>query len=340
MTLELATKALRGYSKTAEPTRVLREARRLLSDLLAQDIDDEPEDGGGPSIRRGTSRDRIVSTTDPEMRHGRKSHSKTFDGYKAAVVVDRESGVILSTDVRAGNAHDREGTVELVSEAAKRAEQPLAEVLGDTAYGDLETRADIEALGAEIVAKVQPGTRKGMFSATDFRIDNQQGIARCPAGNPSIRRNRVKGEDPGWTYVWSRKGCSPCPLRSQCTKSRVKARELTFTEKSETLWRLRKQQKTKKFRQRYRKRVIVEHRLARLVQLGIRQAKYFGSKKVAFQVVLAATVANLGLVAALRSLILAIDATLRGTVLKAARAVRIDVELNIRSKWAPSRPGV
>lgn len=340
VTLELATKALRGYSKTAEPTQALRDARRLLSDLLAQDIDDAPEDGGGPSIRDGTSRDRIVSTTDPEMRHGRKSHSKTFDGYKAAAVVDRESGVILSTDVRAGNVHDREGTAELVSEAAKRAEQPLAEVLGDTAYGDLETRAEIEALGAEIVAKVQPGTRKGMFSAMDFRIDSKRGLAHCPAGQRSIRRNRMKGEDPGWTYMWSRKDCSPCPLRRQCTKSRVKARELTFTKKSEALWRLRKQQKTKKFRQRYRKRVIVEHRLARLVQLGIRQAKYFGSKKVAFQVVLAATVANLGLVAALRSLILAIDATLRGTALNTAHAIRFLGEPDIRSKWAPSRPGL
>ena len=45
------------------------------------------------------------------------------------------------------------------------------------------------------------------------------------------------------------------------------------------------------------RRVVVEHRLARLVQLGIRQAHYFGRVKTKFQLYLAATVANLTLVA-------------------------------------------
>jgi len=92
VTLSLATRALRGYAKDAAPTQALREAQLLLAQLLAQDIDEEPEDGGGPSIRRGTAKDRIVSTTDPEMRHGHKSHSKGFEGYKAAIVAETESG--------------------------------------------------------------------------------------------------------------------------------------------------------------------------------------------------------------------------------------------------------
>ncbi len=41
----------------------------------------------------------------------------------------------------------------------------------------------------------------------------------------------------------------------------------------------------------------MEHRLARLVQLGIRQARYFGRAKTKFQLYLAATVTNLTLVA-------------------------------------------
>jgi hypothetical protein len=48
----------------------------------------------------------------------------------------------------------------------------------------------------------------------------------------------------------------------------------------------------------YRKlRQAVEHRLARLVQLGLRQARYVGRIKTLFQLLLAATVANLTLVA-------------------------------------------
>ncbi len=44
------------------------------------------------------------------------------------------------------------------------------------------------------------------------------------------------------------------------------------------------------------RRVVVEHRLARLVQMGIRQSRYFGRVKTKFQLYLAATVANLTLV--------------------------------------------
>jgi len=297
VTLALATRALRGYAKDAASTQPLREAQRLLAQLLAQDIDEDPEDGGGPQVRRGTAKDRIVSTTDPEMRHGHKNHSKGFEGYKAAIVVDTKSGVVLATDVRAGNVHDREGAADLVAQATERSGQELEEVLGDTAYGDLETRESIEALGAEVIAKAPPGTRKEMFDRRDFQVDTRRGVARCPAGKRSIRRDTVTGNDPGWTYVFSRKDCGPCPLRAKCTKSRSAARAVKITEKTEALWRLRKQQKTKRFRRRYRKRVVVEHRIGRLVQLGVRQARYFGKAKTGFQIALAATVANLMLAA-------------------------------------------
>jgi Transposase DDE domain len=52
------------------------------------------------------------------------------------------------------------------------------------------------------------------------------------------------------------------------------------------------------FDQFRKQRQVVEHRIARLVQLGIRQARYFGRRKTLFQLLLAAAVANLTLGAA------------------------------------------
>ena len=46
-----------------------------------------------------------------------------------------------------------------------------------------------------------------------------------------------------------------------------------------------------------RRRVVAEHRLARLEQLGIRQARCFGRVRTKFKLYLAATVANLTLMA-------------------------------------------
>jgi hypothetical protein len=45
-----------------------------------------------------------------------------------------------------------------------------------------------------------------------------------------------------------------------------------------------------------KQRQVVEHRIARMTQLGVRQARYFGRHKTLFQVLMAATVANLTLV--------------------------------------------
>ena len=339
VTLALATRALRGYASEAAATQALRQAQRLLADLLAQDIDEEPEDGGGPSIRRGTAKDRIVSTADPEMRHGHKSHSKGFEGYKAAIVVETASGVILASDVRAGNVSDREGAADLVSQAVERSGQELEEVLGDTAYGDLETRESIAALGAEVIAKAPPGTRKGMFDRTDFRVDRRRGVAHCPAGKRSVRRAAVLGDDPGRKYFFSRKDCSPCPLRAKCTKSRAAARVVQITEKTEALWRLRRQQKTKRFRKRYRKRVAVEHRIGRMVQLGARQAKYFGKAKTGFQIALIATVANLMLVAAVSGTASSAALLLALFLGMVSLAFRRLAELKGPPEMAPSRPG-
>jgi hypothetical protein len=349
--LALAREALRGFAAEAERARPLREAQRLLADLLQQDVEEAPADGAGPQIRRGTAPDRIVSTTDPEMRHGHKSHAKGFDGYKATVVVETTSGVILATGVCAGNAADREQAAERITQAQTHCDGQIDCVLGDTAYGDTATRAQLEAKGIEIVAKVPPGTREGMFSLDDFRVEPKRGVVRCPAKRRSLRRDRVHGDDPGWRYVFSRKDCSPCPLRARCTKGKHAARTVRITTKTEALQRLRRVQRTHRFRRRYRRRVVVEHRIARLVQLGIRQARYFRKAKVSFQVALTATVANLSLVLGalaaprvLRAVLRHLHAWLHGLRSLTQLALPIPagtwLATSLPLAIAPSRPGL
>ena len=52
-------------------------------------MEDNP--GGGYQVKQGTAKDRLISVHDPEMRHGRKSASKRFNGHKTAVAVELES---------------------------------------------------------------------------------------------------------------------------------------------------------------------------------------------------------------------------------------------------------
>jgi transposase len=291
MALRLADGALAADDGEARCER-LREACQLLRDLVLQDIDEAPEDGQGPEIKRGTSKDRIISTTDPEMRHGHKSSSRSIDGYKATVVADTTDGVILSTAVAPANQGDSADAPSALAEAEVRAAQPIDQVIGDTAYGNVETRKAVEAMGATMQAKSPPpASRRGCFTVDDFTIDKKGGFVICPAGKKSISFRKLKRRV-GRAYIFSRKDCKHCPLRPQCTTSKRGSRTVQVTQITELHQQHRQRQTTAEFKAIYRRRVMVEHRIARLAQLGVRQSRYLGRAKTGFHVAMTAAVAN------------------------------------------------
>ena len=289
---ELAQRAMLGHARGAEKTRQLREARDLLANLLLQDIDEDPDDGGGPGIKQGTAKDRVVSTTDPEMRHGHKSVSKGYQGYKAAVVADTADGVILATGVSRANEHDQECASRLIAEAEQSSEQKVERMLGDTAYGTMRLRAEMATAAVEVVAKMQPlSNAKGRFTVEDFRVDMRRGVVTCPNRKRSVRRTRCSD---GWQYIFAKDDCDACPLRERCTGSK-RSRAVRVADDYPERKRLRQLQRSARFQRIYRRRIMNEHRLRRLVQLGIRRARYLGKAKLAFQVAIAAAMANLTL---------------------------------------------
>ena len=128
-----------------------------------------------------------------------------------------------------------------------------------------------------------------MADAGRTLIDLEAGTCTCPARNatrtllPAGRgTDSVVRIHQRVAFRFDAAVCGVCPLRPQCVAAaRALLQSEAFSE----------------YRQR---RVVVEHRLARLVQLGIRQARYFyfGRAKTEFQLYLAATVANLTIVGA------------------------------------------
>jgi len=189
----------------------------LLARVIAQDtVDDE---AGNPAIRHGVAPDRIISHSDPEMRHGRKSASRRFDGDKLDVVTDEDSELVLGVDVRAGNASDGEGTVPLLEAVQAVPGVEVQTLLGDMAYSDGDVREAVEALGVELVAKVPPVTNSGRFPKTDFDIDTAAGTVVCPAGQITTVAKKAKDHKgrAGLTYLFPAATCADCPLREQCT---------------------------------------------------------------------------------------------------------------------------
>jgi len=290
--LELVRGTRSDLTRDSPEDQELVAAAGMLARILAQDIE---RDENGPRLKRGVAPDRLISVHDPEMRHGRKSSSQRFNGHKAQIAVDTDSQLITAVEVLPGNAPDSERALDVVeaSEAATGCE--AVEVIGDCAYGAGETRAEFAASGRTLVAKVPEIQNQGYFAKTDFQIDLEAGTCTCPNNQTTSDLRLLKGG--GGTFVFATATCAACPLRAQCTRGQG-GRTVQVHPQEALLQQARELQTTPAFDEARRRRQVVEHRIARLAQLGIRQARYFGRTKTLFQLCLAAAVANLTLLAA------------------------------------------
>lgn len=297
-----------GRSKLAGGSpedNALRDAAQLLAQVLVQDIERRED---GPALRDGVAKDRMPSVHDPEVRHGHKSANKRFDGHKAQVGVDIESQIITAVDVLAGNAPDNEGVLALVEAAEKASEAEVSETVGDCAFGDGKTRAAFDQAGRKLIAKVATTRNGGLFPKTDFTLDVSAQTCVCPAGQSGSAHyhKAAKDSDPSQvkqlrSFIFSAATCAACPLRPQCVRGKG-GRTIQVHLQEALLQAARAFQHSPEFQPYRADRQVVEHRLARLVQLGIRQARYIGRTKTLFQLLMVATVANLTLIAGLEAI--------------------------------------
>jgi hypothetical protein len=300
--LETARPLLTDTSPEDGAHRPLREAAEILARLLLQDVERRPD---GPALKQGVSEARIVSVHDPEMRHGRKSAAKRFDGHKAAVAVDPASQLITAATVLAGNAQDDERALELVEQAEENAAATVEEAIGDCAYGAGETRQAFAAAKRRLVARVRRRPEQVRFPKEDFRIDLAAETCVCPAGQECRSIVRIGGRKDRTGQALVVRGfqfdaavCDACPLRAACVGTGPgKGRTVSLHPQEALLQEARALQRSDAFAPYRTLRQAAEHRLARLMQLGLRQARYVGRAKTLGQLLLAATVANLTLVA-------------------------------------------
>lgn len=286
----------------------VNEAARLVATVVGQDLDTGPD--GVFFIARRVTPDRVISTVDPETRHGHKTAARGFDGYKGHISIDPDSEIIVAVEVTPGNAGDGSVGATLLAEVlappsagptlaeptptAATALEPI-EIFGDSAYGTAELVEHIEAAGACAEVKVQgPSAPAGMFGKDDFTIDLDAGTVRCPAAVlVQIRRNPAATDDAGLAAFG--KACATCALLSQCTTSKD-GRTIRINPRERTLQRSRQRQRTPEWRARYRAiRPKVERKLAHLMRRrhGGRCARVRGRVRVGHDFAMLAAAVNL-----------------------------------------------
>ncbi len=308
-----------------EPDPVLAQAAALLATVTGQDL--EESTGGVFRIARKVARDRVISTADPQARHGHKTSARGFDGYKGHIAIDPDSEVITATGVTPGNSGDAEAAEGLIADllpgdqasagsgagtgaggpgAGTAAEgtavagdnQPA--VYGDAAYGSGELLERVEDAGIHAGIKVQPPAAvTGHFPKDRFNIDLHARTVTCPAGvTAPIRVSRHKRHAGTARFGET---CRACPLAAQCTTARD-GRTITIGPHEARLAAARIRQADPAWKADYKAtRPKVERKIGHLMRRrhGGRRARVRGQLKVAADFALLAAAVNLARLAAL-----------------------------------------
>jgi hypothetical protein len=281
---------------------VVAEAMALLATVVGQDL--EKGDDGVLRIARRVAKDRVISTVDPDTRHGHKTRARGFDGFKGHAAVDPDSEIITATTVTPGNAGDasvaeeliadlladdrsvatdtppEKGAVDDIPAAAPDNDTALRPtVYGDNAYGTGPLHERLEDAGIDSRCKTQHPTTAGeMFTKDLFAINLEDDCVTCPnAVTVGISHHRRGG---GLAYFGD--ACATCPLRPQCTTA-TGGRTISINAHEEALARARTRQRDQRWRDDYRAtRPKVERKLAHLMRRkhGGRRARVRGTQKV------------------------------------------------------------
>ena len=256
--------------------------------VQVRDQDLEPAEGGGVRIRQGVAPDRRISVEDSEMRHGRKTKSKRFDGYKEHIARDLDLPLIAACSVTPANQPEEQGAEPIAEDLAHQGLN-ITELYIDRGYVNSPVVVDVERSGGKVFCKpwgVRP-QRAGMFSKLDFKIDLRSKIITCPAG-------QVEPFEPGDTVQFDPEQCGGCHLRSKCTQAASgRGRTVSIAADEARQKRFRNLQRTRTGRTTLRWRIPVEHALAHVSARKGSKARYIGTRKNLFDLRRASAIQNL-----------------------------------------------
>jgi hypothetical protein len=288
---------IRGQVEQLAPKHrrdLLRRCAKLLK-VVQQGL--ESDESGRLVVAQRVARDRLVSLTDPQARHGRKSRSQTYNGFKIHVVGDVVSGLISAVAVTSGNQHDSKPAARLIRRAKELCGE-IGYVLGDTAYGGAELRHVVKATtSVELVSPPPPTVaQRNRLTRKDFDIDLDCMQATCPAGQPATTLRFAKSsihQVSTPVFGWDTATCNGCPQSEACRGGRKRGQFITLHPFERELRDARAQWQDPVVREMYRPRSQCERLVNQLVRHGGRQARSFGLGAAQLQVHVIAVRCNL-----------------------------------------------
>lgn len=318
-----------GSAEESEPTSELATSVALLEKILADDVElaqsppasrpdgvaSEAEAGlASVKLREGSAKDRLISTRDLSLRHGRKGASKSWKGHKIQIALAPQEELITNVALSGATSHDSEGAVAILTEqaAAQRGGLNPKLVKTDGAYGTADSRVAFKAAGIEVEAWLGENTNGAGFSKSDFKLNLEgeggNGRVECPAGKVTSHWN--KGRDPQGrsikVFEFKATDCAICPLASKCRggnaarrgeAKRERGRMITLHYHEALLQTVRTEQADPILgpakRERLRERAKIERKIAEVTEQGLRQERYLGEGGRGLQAFFTCGVVNL-----------------------------------------------
>ena len=265
----------------APPVQVALGALRR---VLTQDLEPDPTTGQR-RLRRGVAADRMPSLGDPEMRHGRKTRTKRFTGYKRHVLKLVDADLIVGAIVRPANEPEHQALALVEPDVVQHG--PLAELQIDRGYLGSARIGPLHAEGVVIRAKAWTSTNGGRFPKHAFAIDLQAARVVCPA-------QQVAAIPIGAATVhFAAAVCQACRQRAACTTATRGGRSIAIHDQEALLQALRATQHQPEGRAHLRQRTTIEHSLARVDHLQGPKARYKGVRKNTLDLRRIAVIVNL-----------------------------------------------
>jgi transposase len=241
--------------------------------------------------------DLIVSPYDTEARFSVK-RGMEWIGYKVhfTETCDEELPHLITNVETTTAAVPDEQVLESVHQALEQREL-LPEIhLVDAGYTDSEGLASSQRdYGVTLMGPVaadpswQAKAAEG-FDKASFLIDWEREIVICPTGKQNYswlpNGDRSRGVVGGIRVQFASQDCSPCPVRSHCTRAKVAPRELVLLprEQYEALRAAKQHQDTAAFREEYAMRAGIESTHAQgMRRSDLRRTRYVGLAKTRLQ---------------------------------------------------------
>lgn len=200
-------------------------------------------------------------STDEDARVGHKTEDSSFFGYKTHIAMSEEriiTGAVITTGEKV-DGKELQGLIE----KSQNASMSIEEIIGDTAYSEKENLEFAKGNQIRLISKLHPIISNGARKKEEvFQFNKDAGLFVCPAGHMAIRKARQgkkeKNKNQVTTYYFDVNKCKYCSQREGCYKEGSKSKTYSVSIKSDIHKEQMIFQETEYFKERARKRYMIE----------------------------------------------------------------------------------